>query len=128
MQKNKVSKSGSNPNRRPFTTIDDALKIVPILEQLTTILKELGERKYPLAVRKGVIVNMAKAKRSRHIKGSGSTYFLDVEEAKTGSKYLRITQSRKAEGDAFERSSLYIFPEDAQEFINQVAEMIKELK
>ena len=127
MQKDKVSNWGSNPSRKQFITIEDALEIVPGLEKLADILKELGERKYPLAIRRGVIVKMAKAKKSMQIKGSGSTYFLDVEKAKTGSNYLRITQSRKADGDEFERSSVYIFPEDAKEFMKRVAEIIKEL-
>ncbi|MBK8903073.1 MAG: DUF3276 family protein [Anaerolineaceae bacterium] len=128
MPKNKIIQSGSDPNRRAFTTIDDAVETVPVLEKLADILKELGQRKYPLAIRKGVIVNMAKKQKSAQIKGSGSTYFLDVEKAKTGSIYLKITQSRKSDGDEFERSSIYIFPEDASEFSKTVAEMIKEVK
>lgn len=128
MPKNKIIQSGSNPKRRDFTTIDDALEIVPGLEKLANILKELGQRKHPLAIRKGVIGDMAKQLKSAQIKGSGSTYFLDVEKAKTGSIYLKITQSRKADGDEFERSSIYIFPEDASKFGKTVAEMIKEVK
>lgn len=128
MPKNKTIQSGSDPNRRAFTTIDDALEIVPGLEKLANILKELGQRKYPLAIRKGVIADMAKQLKSVQIKGSGSTYFLDVEKAKTGSVYLKITQSRKSDGDEFERSSIYIFPEDVAEFGRTVAEMIKEVK
>ena len=128
MPKNKIIQSGSNPKRRDFTTIDDALETVPVLEKLADILKELGQRKYPLAIRKGVIADMVKQLKSAQIKGSGSTYFLDVEKAKTGSIYLKITQSRKGDGDEFERSSIYIFPEDASEFGKIVAEMIKEVK
>lgn len=128
MPKNKIIQSGSDPARKAFTTIDDAVETVPVLEKLTDILKELGQRKYPLAIRKGVIVDMAKQLKSAQIKGSGSTYFLDVEKAKTGSIYLKITQSRKSDGDEFERSSIYIFPEDVSKFGKTVAEMIKEVK
>ena len=128
MQKNKMVQLGSDPDRKIFTTIDDALEMVPGLEKLTNILKELGQRKHPLAIRKGVIADMVKQLKSTQIKGSGSTYFLDVEKAKTGSIYLKITQSRKGDGDEFERSSIYIFPEDASEFAKIVAEMIKEVK
>ena len=128
MSKNKIIQSEIDPNRRAFTTIDDAVETVPVLEKLADILKELGQRKYPLAIRKGVISEMAKQLKSAQIKGSGSTYFLDVEKAKTGSTYLKITQSRKSDGDEFERSSIYIFPEDATEFGKTVAEMIKEVK
>ncbi len=128
MQKNKMVQLGSDPDRKIFTTIDDALEMVPGLEKLANILKDLGQRRYPLAIRKGVIVNMAKTQKSAQIKGSGSTYFLDVEKAKTGSAYLKITQSRKADGDEFERSSIYIFSEDVSEFGKIVAQMIKEVK
>ncbi len=129
MPNNKELKLGSSPNNRPFSTIDDALEILPGLEKLAIILRELGERKYPLAVRKGVMMNMVKAQKSEQIKGSGSTYFLDIQEAKTGSKYLRITQSRKAEGEGeFERTSVVVFPEDVKEFGQKVAKILKELK
>ena len=36
--------------------------------------------------------------------------------------YLRITESRKGEGDKFERSSIHVFPEDAKEFAKAVQE------
>jgi hypothetical protein len=127
MPNDKVSKLGSDPNRKPFTTIDDALAMVPGLERLADILKELGGRKYPLAIRKGVMMTMTKPETSAQLKGSGSTYFLDVHQAKTGSKYLKITQSRKADGDEFERSSIFIFPEDREAFGQKVAEMLKEI-
>ncbi len=128
MPKNKIVQSGSDPERRVFTTIDDALEMVPGLEKLAIILKELSQRKYPLAIRKGMIINVAKTQKSAQINDSRSTCFLDVEKAKTGSTYLKITQNRKAAGDEFERSSIYIFPKDAIEFGKTVAEMIKEVK
>ena len=115
--------------RSRFLTLDDALEIVPGLEKLADILKELGGRKHPLAIRKGVILNMTKTKKGVQIKGSGRIYFLDIETAATGSKYLRITQSRKAEGEnEFERISIYVFPEVAQEFGEKVSEMLADLK
>ena len=128
MPNDKVSKLGSDLNRKPFITIDDALAIVPGLERLADILKELSGRKYPLAIRRGVMTTMAKPEESAQVKGSGSTYFLDVHQAKTGSKYLKITQSRKADGDEFERSSIFIFPEDVEEFGEKVTEMLKEIE
>jgi hypothetical protein len=127
MPNNKVSEAGDSPDRKLFITFDDALAMVPGLERLADILKELGGRKYPLAIRKGVMTTMTKPEASAQVKGSGSTYFLDVQKAKTGSKYLRITQSRKADGDEFERSSIYIFPEDVEVFGEKVAEMLKEI-
>ena len=68
MPKNKIIQSGSDSNGRAFTTIDDALEIVPGLEKLANILKELGQRKYPVASRKGVINEMAKQLKSAQIK------------------------------------------------------------
>src|SRR5260221_5029847 len=50
MQNNKVSKSATEEQTRPdFTTIDDAIQKA---EALVSDLKKLGERKYPLDVRK----------------------------------------------------------------------------
>jgi hypothetical protein len=124
-----LKKPGSNPDQKPFTTIDDALEIVPGLERLAGILKDLGERPYPLAVRKGVMKTMTKPEISEQIKGGSSTYFLDIQEAATGKKYLRITQSRKAkEADSFERISIYVFPEEAEEFGQKVTKILEELK
>ena len=128
MQKKRGFNSGSNSIQSRFSTLDDALEIVPRLEKLADILKELGKRKHPLAIRKGVILNMTKTKNGVQIKGSGRTYFLDIQEAATGSKYLRITQSRKAEGEnEFERISIFIFPEDAKEFSQKVSGMLADL-
>jgi hypothetical protein len=124
-----LKKQGSNPDQKQFTTIDDALEIVPGLEKLAGILKDLGERPYPLAVRKGVRQNMTEAQKSEQVKGGSSTYFLDIQAAATGKKYLRITQSRKAKGeDSFERISIFVFPEEAEEFGQKVAKMVEELK
>jgi hypothetical protein len=49
-------------------------------------------------------------RQSRQIKGSGRTYFLDIEETKGGKLYLRITESRKGAGDKFERNSINFRP------------------
>ncbi len=131
MQKNKTFKSENNSEKRRFTTFDDALDMVSGLEKLTDILKELGERKHPLAIRKGMRLNGAHAQKSAQIKGRHCTYFLDVQQTKTGMKYLQITQSRKADGadsDGFERKSIFLSPEDAEKFVQKFAEIIKELK
>ncbi len=129
MPNNKGFKSGNEPHDKSFATIDDALEIVPGLERLASILKDLGERPYPLAVRKGVRQNMTEAQKSEQVKGGGSTYFLDIQAAATGKKYLRITQSRKAKGeDKFERISIFVFPEEAKEFGQKVSKMVEELR
>jgi hypothetical protein len=64
---------------------------------------------------------------SSQLKGAGRTYFLDVEKTREGKAYLRITESRKGEGDNFERSSIHVFPEDAKAFRQEVNKMVKKL-
>ena len=128
MPNDKVSRSGSNPKREPFITIDDCLRKA---QDLFAGLKKLSEYKHPLdirrGVRKGVKRHMNDDRQSRQIKGSGRTYFLDVEKTKGGKPYLRITESRKGEGDRFERNSINVFPEDAGEFAQAVSEMASKL-
>jgi hypothetical protein len=58
---------------------------------------------------------------------SSRTYFSDIEETKEGKPYLRITESRKGEGDKSERNSVNVFPEDATEFAQAVSQMTSNL-
>ena len=94
--------------------------------------KKLSEYKHPLdirrGVRKGVKKRMADNQPSKQLKGAGRTYFLDVQKTREGKSYLRITESRKGEGDKFERNSINVFPEDAKEFAQAVSEMTDELE
>ena len=126
MPNDKVSESGSEPDREPFTTIDDLLYKA---QELFAGLKRLSEYKHPLDVRRGVRKGkevkkcMNDDRQSWQIKGSGRTYFLDVEKTKEGKSYLRITESRKGKGDKFERNSINVFPEDADEFAQAVSQM-----
>jgi hypothetical protein len=128
MPSDKGSRSGSKPDREPFITIDD---LVRKAQELSLGLRKLSEYKYPLdvrrGVRKGVKKRMNDDRQSRQIKGSGRTYFLDVEKTREGKSYLRITESRKGEGDKFERNCINVFPEDADEFAQAVSEMISKL-
>ena len=95
-------------------------------------LRKLSGYKHPLdvrrGVRKGVKKRMNDDRQSRQIKGSGRTYFLDIETTKGGKPYLRITESRKGEGDKFERNSINVFPEDADQFAQAVSEMASKLE
>ncbi len=124
MPNEKVSRSGSRPVREPFITIDDLLRKA---QELFAGLKKLSESKHPLDIRRGVRKEvkkrMSENKQSRQIKGSGRTYFLDIEKTRGGKPYLRITESRKGKGDKFERNSINVFPEDADEFAQAVSEM-----
>jgi hypothetical protein len=130
MLSDKGSRSGSNPDRDPFITIDDLMKKA---KELFAGLRKLSQYKHPLDIRrgvrkgKGVKKHMREDRPSRQIKGSGRTYFLDVQKTKGGKPYLRITESRKGEGDRFERNSINVFPEDAEEFAMAVSEMAAKL-
>ena len=130
MLNDKGSRSGSSLDRDPFITIDDLLHKA---QELFTGLRKLSQYKHPLDIRrgvrkgKGVKKRMGEDRQSKQIKGSGRTYFLDVEKTRDGKPYLRITESRKGEGDKFERNSINVFPEDAQEFAMAVSEMAAKL-
>ena len=65
---------------------------------------------------------------SKQLKGAGRTYFLDVALTSQDKPYLRITESRKGEGDKFERNSIHVFPEDAKKFAKAVDKMTGKLE
>ena len=118
----------TKPGIEPFITIDD---LVHKAQELSLGLVKLSEYKYPLdirrGVRKGVEKRMRDNKSSRQIKGRGRTYFLDVEQTKENKPYLRITESRKGDGDQFERHSIHVFPEDIGDFAQAVSEIAARL-
>ena len=128
MQNNKVSLPKSDPAREPFITIDD---LVQMAQALFAGLNKLSEYKHPLdirrGIRKGVRTTMSDEKQSKQIKAAGRTYFMDVEKTKAGKPYLRITESRKGGDDNWERASINVFPEDADEFGRAVAAMIEKI-
>lgn len=67
---------------------------------------------------------MDEAQDSKIIRAGSRTYFFDIKEAKTGKKFLVITESRfKGEGEERQRQSLMVFPENIEEFIKTVQEM-----
>ena len=128
MPKNKGSGLGIDQDREPFITIDD---LVQKSQELFCGLQKLSEIKNPLEIRrgvgKGVKKSMTEESQSIQIKGAGRTYFLDVEKTKDGKAYLRITESRKAEGDNWERNKINVFPEDADEFAKAVSKIVAKL-
>jgi hypothetical protein len=128
MPNDRGSGSGSSPDQEPFITIDD---LVHKAQELFDGLTKLSQYKHPLdirrGVRKGVMKRMNDDKQSKQVKASGRTYFLDIEETKKGSPYLRITESRKGKGEKFERNSVNVFPEDAETFAEAVSEMTSKL-
>ncbi|MBM3302932.1 MAG: DUF3276 family protein, partial [Deltaproteobacteria bacterium] len=100
---------GSGTACEPFLTIDD---LTQQAQDLLAGLQKLAEFKHPLDVRRGIRKGVREAMRdntqSKQIKGTGRTYFLDIEETKEGKPYLRITESRKGDGDKFERNSINV--------------------
>ena len=127
MPDEKIPRSGSEPDREPFVTIDDLLSLA---QEITTGLERLSEYRHPLEVRRGIRKGVKKRMstgQNRQIKGGSRTYFLDVDETKDGKPYLRITESRKGKEDKFERNSINVFPEDLDEFAQAVAELASAL-
>ncbi len=62
------------------------------------------------------------------VKASGRTYFFDLRETQEGKKCLVLTESRRTKaGDEFLRSTIVLFPEQAQEFGKAVGEMTAKL-
>ena len=71
---------------------------------------------------------MAREKKSRMVKASGRTYFFDLKETEEGKKYLLLTESRRTkDGQEFLRSTMVLFPEQAQEFGEALGEMTAKL-
>ena len=112
----------------PFVTIDDALDQA---KRLLSCLQKLSTYKHPLEVRKGKgVIIMAGTEReaSRQIRAGSRTYFVDLEQTKEGTRYLRITESRfKGEDKERERNSLMVFPEEAEAFAQAIQELAAQL-
>ncbi|MER3456735.1 MAG: hypothetical protein C4303_03475 [candidate division GAL15 bacterium] len=52
---------------------------------------------------------------SAQVKGRGRTYFFDVREARSGGRYLVISESRRTDS-GHERSRVVVFPDHLAEF------------
>ena len=106
--------SESIKKKEGITTIDDCLVFAG---KLYKGLIDLSQQKYPLDIRRGVNEMLNERKESEMIKASGKTYFLDIEHAKNGKPYLKITETRKdaKNGDQI-RNSIIVFQEDIREF------------
>ena len=109
-----------------FATIDDMLDLA---RKLVDGLNQLGERKDPVSIRRGVknMVERTESK-SEMLKAAGKTFFFDIKETREHKPFLVITESRlKGEGEKPERSSIMIFQENLGEFAEVVAKMAKKL-
>jgi hypothetical protein len=131
MAKEMESKQGSEPDREPFTTIDD---LVHQAEELSSGLRRLSEYRHPLDVRRGVnkgeeVTDMKDMGDSATVKAGAKTYFFDLKQTKEGKPFLVITESRfKGEGEERERASITVFPENATEFGQTVSGMIAKIE
>lgn len=65
---------------------------------------------------------------SKTLKAGTRTYFFDIKQTQEGKSFLVITESRfKGEGQERERASIAVFPEQAQDFLATVLEMVEKL-
>ena len=70
----------------------------------------------------------ADSDRSQTLKAGGKTYFFDIKDTKEGKPYLIITESRyKGEDQEPERSSIFVFQENAQEFAFTTTAMLAKI-
>lgn len=130
MAERKKSKPKQETVREPFMTIDD---LAQQAEALATGLRKLQEYKHPLDVRKGAslwegVSDVAEEENSKTLRAGSKTYFFDVKETTEGDPYLAITESRfKGEDEERERSTIVVFPEQAEEFAAAVVAMAQKL-
>jgi len=61
---------------------------------------------------------------STMVKAGRTTYFVDVLEAKNGSKYLAISESRLDPDDKKQRSTIRVFGEHVDQFRQAVSEAV----
>ncbi len=65
---------------------------------------------------------------SKTVKAGSLTYFFDLKETKDGKPYLVITQSRfMGEEKGRERSSIVLFREYTQEFLDALKSLLNKL-
>jgi len=120
-----------NESPKSFITIDD---LAHMAEELLDGIIQLSEYKHPLDVRKGetfikeVTDMTGQSGESMTLKARGKTYFFDIRKTKEGKPYLGITESHlKKESKEPQRSTVFIFPEDAPNFKKAFTEMIDKL-
>ncbi len=66
---------------------------------------------------------------STQIKAGSRTYFFDIKTTRDGKPFLVITESKFArEGTGRERNTIMVFPENADEFLRAIAEMVAKLR
>lgn len=72
---------------------------------------------------------MDEQKKVNLLKLGSRSLFFDVKDAKNGSKYLRITESRFVkEGEDRKRNTIILFADDLDKFMDKMREVLEELK
>jgi hypothetical protein len=64
----------------------------------------------------------AEALFSSMVRSGRTTYFVDVKEAKNGTRYLTITENRLEDGDKKSRVTVRVFKESVDQFRQAVDE------
>jgi hypothetical protein len=59
---------------------------------------------------------------SAKVAAGSRTYFIDVQRAATGAKYLKISESRQGEEKEYEHQRVMVFEEDIVDFIHAITE------
>jgi hypothetical protein len=131
MNDERSTRSKIDHRDKSFITIDD---LAHMAEHLLEGINQLSSYKHPLSVRKGdsftkeVIEMTEENKDSKILKARSKTYFFDVRKTKEGKPYLGITESHlKKDTKEAQRSTIFIFPEDAPSFKEAFDEMIVRL-
>jgi hypothetical protein len=61
--------------------------------------------------------------------GKRRTYFFDIRKTKSEDFFISITEStRKFNGDGFERHKIFVYKEDFNRFVDNLQEVIDEIK
>ncbi len=126
-ERQRPPKGGEEPPApEPFATIDDCIALA---QQLAGRLEQLGTYKHPLGVRKGEGMTPMIEEDSVQIRAGKRTYFLDVARTNEQKPYLRITESRfTGEEGERERNTIFVFPEEAEQFAQAVAGMAARIR
>lgn len=64
---------------------------------------------------------------STRVEAGSRTYFIDVREAATGTKYLKLTESRW-KGDGHEHDRVMVFEEYVPDFMDALTKAVKHLE
>lgn len=110
---------------------DRPATITELLELAGKLYKDLiylSKQEDPAALLEGVI-KMPDEKDSVTLKASGRTYFMDVGKTKTGTPYLKLTESRiDIQTQKPVRNTIVIFEEQIKDFYLAFSRLVVKLK